>query len=162
MRKYRLLTPMLLGFVAVAGSLPAAAAPDTGQVAAQSSGTARVWFLRPAGSNSYAYGAAPMIYANGTPVADIPANTGFYRDFAPGTYRFTVQPYGSLDEEGRRQAAREAIEQTRSGGDGPLIERACFIAVTEGGKHRCGAILAAHSWRVGNECRAVLRKYGQL
>jgi hypothetical protein len=27
---------------------------------------------------------------------------------------------------------------------------------------RCGAILAAHSWRVGNECRAVLRKYGQL
>jgi hypothetical protein len=53
----------------------------------------------------------------------------------------TVQPYGSLDEEGRRQAAREAIEQTRSGGDGPLIERACFVAVTEGGKHRCGAIL---------------------
>ena len=96
MRKYRLLTPMVLGFAALAGAVPAArAAPDTAQVAAQSSGTARVWFLRPAGSNSYAYGASPMIYANGTPVADIPANTGFYRDFAPGTYRFTVQPYGS-------------------------------------------------------------------
>jgi hypothetical protein len=27
---------------------------------------------------------------------------------------------------------------------------------------RCGATLAAHSWRVGNECRAVLHKYGQL
>jgi hypothetical protein len=27
---------------------------------------------------------------------------------------------------------------------------------------RCGATLAAHSWRVGNECRAVLRRYGQL
>ena len=27
---------------------------------------------------------------------------------------------------------------------------------------RCGATLAAHSWRVGNQCRAVLRKYGQL
>ena len=27
---------------------------------------------------------------------------------------------------------------------------------------QCGATLAAHSWRVGNECRAVLRKYGQL
>jgi hypothetical protein len=26
----------------------------------------------------------------------------------------------------------------------------------------CGATLAAHSWRVGDECRAVLRKYGQL
>jgi hypothetical protein len=27
---------------------------------------------------------------------------------------------------------------------------------------RCGATLAAHSWRVGEGCRAVLRKYGQL
>jgi hypothetical protein len=27
---------------------------------------------------------------------------------------------------------------------------------------RCGATLAAHSWRVGESCRAVLRKYGQL
>lgn len=27
---------------------------------------------------------------------------------------------------------------------------------------RCGATLAAHSWRVSSGCRAVLRKYGQL
>ncbi len=27
---------------------------------------------------------------------------------------------------------------------------------------RCGATLAAHSWRVGESCRVVLRKYGQL
>ena len=27
---------------------------------------------------------------------------------------------------------------------------------------RCGATLAAQSWRVGSSCRAVLRKYGQL
>jgi hypothetical protein len=27
---------------------------------------------------------------------------------------------------------------------------------------RCGATLAAHSWRVGEGCRTVLRKYGQL
>jgi hypothetical protein len=27
---------------------------------------------------------------------------------------------------------------------------------------RCGATLAAHSWRVGDGCRAVLKKYGQL
>jgi hypothetical protein len=27
---------------------------------------------------------------------------------------------------------------------------------------RCGATLAAHSWRVSNDCRAVLKKYGQL
>jgi hypothetical protein len=94
-RKY-LLIPMLLGLAAVAGSIsPAMAAPETAQVTTQSPGAARVWFLRPAGANSYALGAAPMIYANGTPVADIPSNAAFYRDFAPGTYRFTVQPYGS-------------------------------------------------------------------
>jgi len=27
---------------------------------------------------------------------------------------------------------------------------------------RCGATLAAHSWRVSEDCRAVLKKYGQL
>jgi hypothetical protein len=27
---------------------------------------------------------------------------------------------------------------------------------------RCGAMLAAQSWRVDDQCRAVLRKYGQL
>jgi hypothetical protein len=27
---------------------------------------------------------------------------------------------------------------------------------------RCGATLAAHSWRVGSTCREVLKKYGQL
>jgi hypothetical protein len=27
---------------------------------------------------------------------------------------------------------------------------------------RCGATLAAHSFRVGNSCRDVLRRYGQL
>jgi hypothetical protein len=27
---------------------------------------------------------------------------------------------------------------------------------------RCGATLAAQSWRVSGRCRAVLRKYGQL
>jgi hypothetical protein len=95
MRKNRLLLPILLGFVALTGSLPAMAAPETAQVTAQSPGAARVWFLRPSGANSYALGASPLIYANGAPVAEIPSNSGFYRDFAPGTYRFTVQPYGS-------------------------------------------------------------------
>ena len=34
-----------------------------------------------------------MIYTNGAPVAAIPTETAFYRDFAPGTYRFTVQTF---------------------------------------------------------------------
>jgi hypothetical protein len=96
MRKYRLLLPILLGLIALPASTPVAlAAFQDAHVAAPNPGMARVWFLRPAGANSYALGAAPMIYANGTPVADIPANAAFYRDFTPGAYRFTVQPYGS-------------------------------------------------------------------
>jgi hypothetical protein len=27
---------------------------------------------------------------------------------------------------------------------------------------RCGSTLAAHAWSVGNSCREVLRRYGQL
>ena len=55
----------------------------------------RVWFLRPADSvNGNVWGASPTIYANGTPVAEIPPGAGFYRDFTAGTYSFTVQPYG--------------------------------------------------------------------
>jgi len=41
----------------------------------------------------------------------------------------TIQPYGSLDDETRCLAAEEALERTRSGGDGPWIERASFVAV---------------------------------
>lgn len=60
-------------------------------------GAARAWFLRawdaPSGQG-YVYGATPVIYANDAPVGDIPTGTEFFRDFSPGTYRFTVQPYG--------------------------------------------------------------------
>lgn len=52
----------------------------------------------------------------------------------------TIQPYGSLDDVSRLEAARQSLEQTRTGGDGLLIERACFIAVAERG-YRCGVIL---------------------
>lgn len=95
MLKFRHLKPMLLGLVVLAGSVPAAmaAAPDA-SIAAPSPGTAGVWFLRPSSPSSDMYGADPEIYANGAPVAAIPAAAKFYRTFAPGTYRFTVQDYG--------------------------------------------------------------------
>jgi hypothetical protein len=65
------------------------------QTATIAPGMARVWFLRPAGSlNGNVWAAAPMIYSNGAPIGDIPAGSEFYRDFRPGTYSFTVQPYG--------------------------------------------------------------------
>ncbi len=40
----------------------------------------------------------------------------------------SIQPYGSLDEATRERAARHAMERTRTGGDGPLIEQASFVA----------------------------------
>jgi len=43
-----------------------------------------------------------------------------------------IQPYGSLDEETRFRAAQEALERTRTGGDGPWIEQASFVALEEG------------------------------
>src|SRR5262249_14594355 len=98
MRRYRPVTPGLLGFcLVVLASLapqPVAAAAEP-QVLTLAPGMARVWVLRPAGSlNGDVWAASPEIYANGARIGDIPAGAEFYRDFRPGTYRFTVQPYG--------------------------------------------------------------------
>jgi GNAT superfamily N-acetyltransferase len=40
----------------------------------------------------------------------------------------SIQPFGSLDDETRLKAAQEALQRTRSGGDGPWIEWASFVA----------------------------------
>lgn len=102
MFNFNYLKPMLLGLVILAGSVaPAMADAPQASLGAPSPGTARVWFLRadqPDGSNIL-YGAVPEIYANGTPVGSIPHTSRFYRDFAPGTYRFTVQSYGLPNDE---------------------------------------------------------------
>jgi GNAT superfamily N-acetyltransferase len=59
-----------------------------------------------------------------------------------GAFR-SIQPYGSLDDETREQAARHALERTRNGGDGPLIEQASFIALEKDKRPgtKIGAIL---------------------
>jgi GNAT superfamily N-acetyltransferase len=48
-----------------------------------------------------------------------------------GAFQY-IQPFGSLDEATRRQAARQALERTRTGGDGPWIEPASFVALSPG------------------------------
>lgn len=58
-------------------------------------------------------------------------------DFPSLTYLFSAafqhtQPYGSLEDDLRLEAAQEALDRARSGGDGPWIERASFVAVEEG------------------------------
>lgn len=50
-----------------------------------------------------------------------------------------VQPFASLDKDERLNAARQALNQTRSGGDGPLIASACHVAYDE----ECGQIMGA-------------------
>jgi GNAT superfamily N-acetyltransferase len=43
-----------------------------------------------------------------------------------------IQPYGSIaDEATRLEAAREALQRTRTGGDGPWIQQASFAAYQE-------------------------------
>jgi len=87
-----------LGLLMLANLVPqtVAAAAET-QVPALAPGTARVWFLRSPGSlNGNVWAAEPEIYANGAPVGDNPVGSKFYRDFRPGTYRFTVQSCGGL------------------------------------------------------------------
>jgi hypothetical protein len=58
-------------------------------------GMARVWVLRMPSQAGFVTGADPMVYANGQPLAKSTLNTVYYHDFAPGTYRFTVQAYGT-------------------------------------------------------------------
>jgi hypothetical protein len=57
-----------------------------------------------------------------------------------GAFRH-VQPFASLSEGQRLEAARECLRFTHDGGDGPLIEPACFVAVDQDDKHLRGAIL---------------------
>jgi hypothetical protein len=81
---------------AFAGCAEATQTVSPTQVPPAKPGMARVWFFR--GNLTPQFGAvtafSPEIYANGVPVAPMPVGTTFYRDYAPGTYRFTVQPLG--------------------------------------------------------------------
>jgi hypothetical protein len=98
MVRYPLMVLLLLalGVVVLSDCVPQATVTQA-QIPAIASGMARVWFLRgwdaPSGQG-YVYGAAPIVFANGAQVGDIPVGSSFFRDFLPGTYRFTVQPYG--------------------------------------------------------------------
>jgi hypothetical protein len=61
-------------------------------VAAQSPGTARVWFMHVNDPQEQA--GDPIIYANGNQLGRSIPGIAFYHDFPPGTYAFTVQSYG--------------------------------------------------------------------
>src|SRR5262249_15358730 len=70
-------------------------------------GIARVWFLRESDPvRGYVEASAPMVFANGSPVGRSLPSTVFYRDFAPGNYSFTVEPYGGGLPTGQAQLAQ--------------------------------------------------------
>ncbi len=52
-----------------------------------------------------------------------------------------VQPFARLDEARRLDAARQCLDKTRGGGDGPLIEGACFVAADVEDDHPVGVAL---------------------
>jgi GNAT superfamily N-acetyltransferase len=51
-----------------------------------------------------------------------------------------TQPFGSLNEERRLEAARTCLEKTWSHGDGPWVEEVSFVAAHEENDHPLGAI----------------------
>jgi hypothetical protein len=57
---------------------------------------ARVWVLwqsDPQQGNLEA--ARPVVFANGAPLGESQEGTAFFHDFAPGTYKLTVQAFGT-------------------------------------------------------------------
>ena len=99
MRRYRFSTQICfsLGLVVLAGCAgqPTGTASPAPVPALQPS-MARVWVLRQGNAPGGNVAAAdPMLYANGAPVARSAQGTVYFHDFQPGTYRFTVQAYGT-------------------------------------------------------------------
>src|SRR5258708_10964268 len=94
MRNLRLVIPILLGLwvgVATTASPQAVAAPE----AAGNPGLARVWVLWTSDSTVGGdTGAAPMIYANGTPLGALRGGNTVFHHFAPRTYQLSADPNG--------------------------------------------------------------------
>jgi len=63
---------------------------------------------------------------------------GLERSFRASLSR--VQPFASLDDKTLDTAVRECLERTRTGGDGPLLPQASFVALDER-EQMLGAIL---------------------
>ena len=97
MRRYHASIVFCLGLLMLAGcaAQPAGTASQA-PVAALQPSMARVWVLRqPSSPGGNVAAADPMVYANGAPLARSAQGTVFFHDFEPGTYRLTVQPYGT-------------------------------------------------------------------
>jgi hypothetical protein len=52
-----------------------------------------------------------------------------------------TEPFACISDAERAEAARECLHRTRTGGDGPLIEQACRVAVDPDSNSPVGAVL---------------------
>jgi len=95
MRKYRFLALTWLGLLVLASCAPDAASLAAAAAPPVAPDMARLWVLRMPSQAGFITGADPMMFANGAPVAQATVNTFYYHDFQPGTYRLTVQAYGT-------------------------------------------------------------------
>ncbi len=100
MRRYRLALGCCL--LAIVGCAPQSTTTvSQATIPAMAPGQARVWVLRqqdPPGGNIDA--ADPMVAANGAPLGQSRQGSAFFHDFPAGSYRFTVQPYGTPTGQG--------------------------------------------------------------
>ena len=89
MPRYRLMQPLWFGFclAVLAGCTPPNVTSSEAQAPPVGPNVARVWFFRqmadPGLGNVDA--GTPIIYANGSPIADIPQGSAFFHDFPPGS-----------------------------------------------------------------------------
>ena len=98
MRRLRFLASMWVGLclLALAGCLAEEAKTSwQTSIPPLQPDMARVWVLHMPSQAGVINGADPMVYANGAPLAQSTVYTVYYHDFRPGTYRFTVQAYGT-------------------------------------------------------------------
>ena len=91
--------------------------------------------------------------------------------FAAAFHR--VQPFASLTDKGREKAAKECLQATRGGEEGPLIAEASFVAALETDQSPAGAILitllpdrdpidfGAWHWRQPPPADALARRMGR-
>ena len=99
MRQFRSSAPIAfcLALLLLAGCAPqpASTAPVASAPALQPD-MARLWVLRqPSAPGGNVAAADPMVYLNGAPLARSAQGTVFFHDLQPGSYRLTVQPYGT-------------------------------------------------------------------
>jgi len=71
------------------GSAGASLAASPEQAPPLDPGHARVWFVHQMLPGTALH--PPIIYVNGATIGNSPQATAFYRDFAPGSYAFTIE-----------------------------------------------------------------------